>query len=127
MVDVSGSMNDEQISECFNEINGAVMQFNGKIEGYIGFFDATVKEIIPFDKDTNILEIKPYGRGGTNFFAVFDKIQEEMKDDLPSKIIILSDGYAPYPEEDEVPDIPVLWIINNEEVNPPWGKVVRLI
>ena len=128
MVDVSGSMNDEQISECFNEINGAVMQFNGKIEGYIGFFDATVKEIIPFDKDTDILSIKPYGRGGTNFFAVFDRVKEEMKDeDLPSKIIILSDGYAPYPEVDEVPDVPVLWIINNEEVNPPWGKVVRLI
>ena len=126
MVDVSGSMNDDQISECFNEINGAITQFNGKIEGFIGFFDYVVKDIQPFDQDTDVLAIKPYGRGGTNFYAVFDKVKEEMKDDLPSKIIILSDGYAPFPEEDVTLGIPVLWIINNEDANPPWGKVIRL-
>lgn len=126
MVDVSGSMSDKQISECFNEINGSITQFNGKIEGFIGFFDFDVKDIQPFDQDTDVLSIKPYGRGGTNFYAVFDKIKDDMKDDLPSKIIILSDGYAPFPEEDIALGIPVLWIINNEEVNPPWGKVVRL-
>ena len=126
MVDVSGSMSNDQISECFNEINGSITQFNGKIEGFIGFFDYDVKDIQPFDQDTDVLSIKPYGRGGTNFHAVFDKIKEEMKDDLLSKIIILTDGYAPYPEEDVALGIPVLWIINNDEVNPPWGKVVRL-
>ena len=49
-----------------------------------------------------------------------------MKDDLPVKIIILSDGYADFPDEEMAMGIPVLWIINNEEVMPPWGKVVRL-
>ena len=126
MVDVSGSMSDDQISECFNEINGSITQFNGKIEGFVGFFDYDVKDIQPFGQDTDILSIKPYGRGGTNFFAVFDKIKEDMKDDLPSKIIILSDGYAHFPEEDAALGIPVLWIINNEDVTPPWGKLVRL-
>lgn len=23
-------------------------------------------------------------------------------------------------------DIPVLWLLNNEDVNPPWGKVARI-
>ena len=127
MVDVSGSMSDEQISECFNEINGLIVQFNMKVEGYVGFFDYSVKQISPFDQDTDILAIKPYGRGGTSFHSVFSTIQRDMKDDLPSKIIILSDGYAEFPDEEEALGVPVLWIINNEEVTPPWGTVARLI
>ena len=50
-----------------------------------------------------------------------------MEDDLPVKIIILSDGYADIPREEEAMGIPVLWIINNEEVTPKWGKLVRLV
>lgn len=23
--------------------------------------------------------------------------------------------------------IPVLWLLNNEEVNPPWGKIARIV
>lgn len=127
MVDVSGSMSDEQISECFNEINGLIIQFNMKVEGYVGFFDYSVKQISPFDQDTDILAIKPYGRGGTSFHSVFSTIQRDMKDDLPSKIIILTDGFANFPDEEEALGVPVLWIINNEEVTPPWGTVARLI
>ena len=127
MVDVSGSMSDIQIAECFNEINSSITQFNGKIEGFIGFFDTEVKTIMPFDQDTDVLAIKPYGRGGTNFHSVFEAVKQEMEDDLPVKIIILSDGYAGIPDEEEAMGIPVLWIINNKEVTPEWGKLVRLV
>lgn len=126
MVDVSGSMSNEQINECFNEINGAIIQFNGKIEGHIGFFDATVKSVQPFDQNTDVLAIRPYGRGGTNFDAVFKYIEDNMIDDLPAKIVILSDGEANYPDEEKALGIPVLWIINNKKKTPPWGQVVRL-
>ena len=47
-------------------------------------------------------------------------------EDLPVSIVILTDGYAPFPEVSETMDIPVLWIINNEEVTPPWGRVARI-
>jgi hypothetical protein len=49
-----------------------------------------------------------------------------MSDKLPASIIILSDGYAPFPLEKLAGGIPVLWLLNNEEVNPPWGKVARI-
>ena len=50
-----------------------------------------------------------------------------MEEKLPTSIIILTDGYAPFPKLEDTMDIPVLWIINNEEAeSPPWGKVVRL-
>ena len=126
MVDVSGSMSNEQIAACFNEINGALLQFNGRIEGFVGFFDATVKSVEPFDQDTDILSIRPFGRGGTSFESVFAYVQANMMDDLPTKIVILSDGDASYPDESMALGIPVLWIINNKTHTPPWGKVTRL-
>ena len=51
-----------------------------------------------------------------------------MMDEPPVSIIILTDGYAPYPDESAAMDIPVLWIINNKEAEEPsWGKVARMI
>ena len=49
-----------------------------------------------------------------------------MVEKLPTSIIILSDGYAPFPPESETKGIPVLWLLNNDIVNPPWGKVTRI-
>jgi hypothetical protein len=37
-------------------------------------------------------------------------------------LIILTDGDAPWPKQEEAMGVPVLWIINNEEFIPPWGK-----
>lgn len=45
---------------------------------------------------------------------------------LPASIIILTDGYAPFPQEKLSMNIPVLWLINNNDVDPPWGKVARI-
>jgi hypothetical protein len=44
----------------------------------------------------------------------------------PASIIILTDGYAPFPQEKLAMGIPVLWLLNNEQVEPPWGKVSRI-
>ena len=49
-----------------------------------------------------------------------------MEDDPPVSIVILTDGYAPFPKESAAMDIPVLWLINNESIDPPWGKVARI-
>ena len=49
-----------------------------------------------------------------------------MVEKLPASIAILTDGYAPFPPESETNGIPVLWLLNNDIVNPPWGKVARI-
>ena len=33
---------------------------------------------------------------------------------------------APFPQEKLAGGIPVLWLLNNEKVNPPWGKIARI-
>ena len=126
MIDTSGSMSDDAITECYSEIYGAIQQFNGKLTGFLGFFDAVVVEPVPFEDEDEFKIIRPKGGGGTSFHVIFEYVKEKMEDSPPTSIVILTDGYAPFPNLDDTMGIPVLWIINNEEVNPPWGKVARI-
>lgn len=126
MIDTSGSMGDKEVQEAYSEIKGAIDQFNGKLEGYLGFFDATVVEPKPFCDEEEFKIIRPYGGGGTSFRVIFEYVKKRMEDNPPVSIVILTDGYAPFPYENEAMGIPVLWMINNEEVTPPWGRVARI-
>ncbi|MBP0989836.1 MAG: hypothetical protein J5874_01470, partial [Oscillospiraceae bacterium] len=44
MIDTSASMSDHMITQAYSEICGAIRQFNGKLQGWLGFFDAEVIE-----------------------------------------------------------------------------------
>ena len=128
MVDVSGSMSPEDITECYSEINGAIEQFNGKLQGYLGFFDTRVTSVTEFSNDINIKSILPKGGGGTNIMSVFNYIKEEMSDNPPTSLIIMTDGYVEkWPSKEKTMNIPLLWVINNKEVTPPIGKIARLL
>lgn len=127
MVDTSASITDEMINLAYSEICGAISQYNGKFEGELGFFDVEVTDPVPFDTVNNILSIIPVGGGGTDFFAVFDYIALNRSADKPSVIIIFTDGEAYYPDESAAMGIPVLWMLNNYDNTPPWGKTVRCV
>ena len=126
MIDTSGSMNDAMITAAFSEVKGAIDQFNGKLKGWLGFFDAAVIEPQPFESEEEFRIIRAYGGGGTDFQIIFEYVSQHMAEDPPASIIILTDGYAPFPQEQLAMGIPVLWLLNNEEVEPPWGKVARI-
>lgn len=126
MIDTSASMSDKMITAAYSEIKGAIDQFNGKLRGWLGFFDAAIIEPKPFSSTEEFIVIKPAGGGGTDFQIIFEYVNQHMQENPPASIIILTDGYAPFPKEDLANDIPVLWLINNEKVNPPWGKVARI-
>lgn len=126
MIDTSGSMSDDMIAAAYSEVKGAIDQFNGKLKGWLGFFDAAIIKPQPFSDENEFKIIKPAGGGGTDFQIIFEYVFHHMSDKLPASIIILSDGYAPFPQEKLAGGIPVIWLLNNEEVNPPWGKVARI-
>ena len=125
MIDTSGSMSDSMITAAYSEVKGAIDQFGGKLKGMLGFFDAAIIEPQPFENEEEFKIIKPVGGGGTNFDIIFDYVFKFM-DEPPVSIIILTDGYAPFPPEEKAGGIPVLWIINNQINTPPWGKVTRI-
>ena len=126
MIDTSGSMSDEMITAAYSEIKGAIDQFGGKLQGWLGFFDAEVVEPKPFESEEEFSIIRPFGGGGTSFEIIFDYVSEKMEDNPPVSIVVLTDGYAPFPDEVKSMGIPVLWMINNEEVTPPWGRTTRI-
>ena len=80
----------------------------------------------PFVDEDEFMAIRPEGGGGTRFDIIFKYVAEQMVEEPPVSIVILTDGYAPYPKESEALGIPVLWIIDNENVTPPWGKITRI-
>jgi predicted metal-dependent peptidase len=126
MIDTSGSMSDKEITAAFSEVKGAIDQFDGKLKGWLGFFDAAIIEPKPFESVDDVLKIKPAGGGGTDFQIIFEYVHQHMENKLPACIIILTDGYAPFPQEHLARDIPVLWLITNDDIDPPWGKVARI-
>ncbi len=127
MIDTSGSMSDGEITEAYSEIKGAIDQFGGRLSGWLGFFDAVVVPPEPFAGEDEFSVIRPKGGGGTSFDVVFSYVEKEMADEEPVSIVILTDGYAPFPKESAARGIPVLWMINNDKVTPPWGKIARLL
>ena len=126
MIDTSGSMQKEAIEAAYSEVKGAIDQFDGKLNGWLGFFDSEVKEPQPFCDEEEFLRIIPRGGGGTSFSIIFDYVRYEMIDDRPEFIVILTDGYAQYPEESEAMDIPVLWLFTTDVEPPTWGKIARI-
>lgn len=124
-IDTSGSISDNDMTTAFSEIKGAIDQYDGKLKGWLGFFDAAIIEPKPFSSFEEFIVIKPAGGGGTDFQIIFEYVNQHMKGKEPNCIIILTDGCAPFPKEELANDIPVLWLINNQDVTPPWGKVAR--
>lgn len=124
MVDTSASITDEMIRVAYSEIKGAIDQFEGKLSGMLGFFDTSVYGPYAFDGITDVTAIRPKGGGGTSFYSVFEAVQG--MEQIPASIVILTDGYAHFPAESMAQDIPVLWLINNEDIAPPWGTVARM-
>ena len=126
LIDTSGSIGDKQISAAYSEIISAMEAFNNKLEGLLSFTEVFVTEPIPFCDPEELLSIIPVGGGGNDFGEIFRYMQRNMMDNLPASIVILTDGYDTYPNEKEALDVPVLWLINNQEAPlPPWGKCAR--
>lgn len=129
VVDTSGSISDEAIKAAYSEIYSAINQFNGKLSAMLSFTESYVTEPIPFSSVDELLDIKPIGGGGNDFSDIFRYMKNHMTGNLPSQVIIITDGYDTFPNEKAAMGIPVLWLINNddESVKPPFGKVARIV
>ncbi len=124
MVDTSASVTDDEIAAAYSEIKGAIDQFDGRLKGLLGFFDANVWPPVPFESVRDLKAVVPRGGGGTSFFAVFEYIKQNMPKDPPKSIVILTDGEAEFPKESAALGIPVLWVLTSEHITPPWGRKV---
>ncbi len=122
MVDVSGSLKEEEVNMAATEICDAIDQFNGMLRGTIAFFDTEVQRQMPISSSVNLLKQSIFYGGGTDFQCIFDYIRDEMADDLPSEIVIMTDGKGDFPDYEATMGIPVLWLLTSNRVRIPWGQ-----
>jgi predicted metal-dependent peptidase len=112
-LDTSGSVSDKELQEFVTEVNGMishvscdVMQFDHDIQEY------------PRQMTKKITNFQVRGRGGTSFQPVVTLAEERGYDGL----IIMTDGFAPFPNQPK--HMRVMWCLteSGKEVVPPWGK-----
>ncbi len=127
LVDTSGSVSDEDLTDSYSEICGAI-SINPNIKGHIVFFSEVASDMYDFKTIDDLLKIRPYGGGGTSLYNFFNRL-DEYKEQAGGKIdaiCCLTDGYLPFPKESRRKNIPFIWLINNDDVTPPWGIVARI-
>ncbi len=119
-IDLSGSIDAEQMAKFF-AILREILGLYDRVEATVMTSDAAVHDVWELSNDSP-LPASGRGGGGTAMEPVFEKIEELGLD--PYAALILTDGYASYP--DTPPPYPVLWILTPQHEIPPWGQILVL-
>ncbi len=123
VVDTSGSMSDAELSRCLGEIKGIISASGvGGKSIYVLSVDAAVHKV---QKVVNVKDVKLFGGGGTDM-EIGIKSAAKYKPDV---IIVLTDGYTPWPEEKIVDSKVIACIISDgygyvAERVPKWIKTI---
>ncbi|MCR5836014.1 MAG: VWA-like domain-containing protein [Lachnospiraceae bacterium] len=125
LVDTSGSINEEELATIMVEVKAAIEQFS-YFKAKLSCFDTRVTEPIDYENVEDLKKVKLSGGGGTSFKCIFEYMKEHMDGTLPTAIIILTDGYAHFPEEGASLNVPVLWGLINNDTEAPWGKTLHI-
>lgn len=114
-VDTSGSIGGPELDAFASEMR-AIHGFVKPERMIVMYCDAAVGRVDEFGPQDDF-ELHPVGGGGTSFKPPFAWL--EKKDIVPEAFVYLTDGYGDFPDGAE---FPVLWVINNQQVTPPWGE-----
>jgi predicted metal-dependent peptidase len=119
--DTSGSINDEDISTFKSEGIGILNAFDN-VEMIFGYCDAVVQDVFELNsgEDDKLVYSKAKGGGGTDMREIFKWLKKNEKN--PDVIVVLTDGYTPWVECDEIEGSKVMWVISqngigNQEIN----------
>lgn len=125
MADASGSVDDRTLTAVVLEIRACLEQLAG-VEGRLSFFDTEVTEPLELRTADDLKDAVPEGGGATSFYCIFEYLKECAAADLPDAVIILTDGYAQWPPEEEAMGIPVLWVLVDSQEDAPWGRSLHM-
>lgn len=119
MVDTSGSIGQRELDIFGSEIN-SIHHTIKPTKTIIIYCDAAVNRVDEFVEGDEIV-LKLVGGGGTSFRPPFQWLKQHGI--TPHAAVYLTDGYGDFPEEQQ---FPVVWAINNTNIDPPFGHVVRI-
>ena len=118
-VDVSGSINKEDLNKFMSEVYGILNSFE-QITLNLMFIDTKINNHYVLNKISkeDLLKLNIGGGGGTDFKEIYNYVGEK----LPSTklLIFFTDGYASFPSEEIYK---TLWILTKEHnKNIPFGE-----
>lgn len=125
LIDSSGSIDDKTLTMIRREIEASINQFS-YLHAKISCFDTSVTEPVEFKDAEELAKLKIEGGGGTSFKCIFDYLKDNMMAEPPMAIVIITDGYSRYPDENAAMAIPVLWMLIDNEFDAPWGKSIHV-
>jgi predicted metal-dependent peptidase len=118
-VDTSGSMSEQDLKQAIGELEDIRKKFQARV--YFMDCDAGVyasRWLMPHEKLPAL-----QGGGGTDFAPVFEHlISKRIK---PDYCVFFTDGFGNF-GNDPSAHFKVLWVITNQQVEPPFGDVVRV-
>lgn len=121
-LDVSGSVSDQEISECIGEINAIKGQLRAHITLMVcdtRMISGFPKEFLPWEEFC--FDGQVAGGGGTDFRPVFDAVS--LQDVMPDALLYFTDGQGSFP--DVAPPFPVIWLVKGK-TPVPWGQRIQL-
>lgn len=124
-LDVSGSIDDEQVRDFLSEVQGITQQYQD-FEVTVWSFSTEVynKQVFaPHEENDDISQYQPTGGGGTDFMANWRFMEEE--DIVPKKFLMFTDGMPAGSWGD--PDYTdTVFVIHNRvgNVEAPFGMTV---
>ena len=119
-IDSSGSINDKLLGEFLGEVE-SIMNMFVSVEIDLIIADAKVQEhIILYSGDTINKTIK--GGGGTNFENTFNYIENNILD--INLFLYFTDGIGKFPISNY--SFETIWVLSNDEVEVPFGRVISL-
>ena len=123
-VDTSGSISQEAITKALSEV-GAICDnvLPEKIDLLYWDTDVASHEIYTEDNYSGLVSsTKPKGGGGTDVVCVFNYIEKHKL--APQCVIIITDGYTPYPATSSYPTI---WVMTEDKYcQPPFGSIIKI-
>ncbi len=123
-IDVSGSVDDEQVSRFLGVVNSVLMEVRPRAL-YLVQCDAALQKWQKFERGEmlpNDVVIK--GRGGTDMRPIWQWMKEN--NIQPNCAVICTDLYMSDSDFGEKQEFPVLWATCTTEREAPWGQTIKL-
>jgi len=123
VIDTSGSMSSHELSQCVSETLAIIRKANCSVDIYA--CDAAVAAVKKNVRGRNEIVQSLRGGGGTDMRVGI----EEALSSKPDCIVVMTDGYTPFPDEPTpVPlIICLLYLGEYHGTQPPsWAKVVHI-
>lgn len=120
-LDTSGSVSDQEISQCIAEINALKGQMRARIT--LLACDSKLAEGAPWiyePWEDFCAPAKFQGGGGTSFKPVFECVKNMQTPDL---LVYFTDAKGEFPEQE--PNYPIIWLVKGK-AKVPWGQRIQL-